>query len=820
MADLDVSLRLRLVNQLSRPAEEAERDLKELKEAAERLGKVKGGDQLAGDLDKLQRRAGAAKTSLDDIGRTARQLGSSGNGLDALARGADKAATEVRDIGAAAAEVKTKLGQIDNGAGLDVLKADAEKVSGAVRGIGAEADETKRKLGTVDADALRKMWGDVDKAKQGVADIGAAATEARTKLGQIDDGGALDNLKTDADQAAKAVREIGAAADKSQTQLNQMQGANQRFGSRAGGMPPPGEDRRRVTGNMVEGLADRAGVDAIVPIGAGVAYATGAAAGAGVTYAGLAYKHFAGNERENQYIWMNMGVPAEEVPQRNKQLRDIARDTRTPYNKVQEGLAALAANGLPIDEIMTMLPAVARTSLASDSEPADVANAAVAARDKMKIAPQDMQLAFDKMVLGGNLGQFEFKDMSAHLPTVLAYASQAGLTGFPGLDKVIAMLQATRADTGDPSSAATNLQNVFAKMRSEETERNFKDYGVNLPAEYKKGRAAGKDDVQILYDAAMKASNGGDPDILARLFVDQQSFMGLQSLVRKAEKIKADEATLATEAPGTVDRQYNRVGHDAQSSIDAVSNAADRATVSIGRIVDRLGLSSALDFVARRLDAGSERPQDTLEAIGSFTGPTQFMLDLVKRQLGGSDLSKPIVVPTGDWRAPAYEPPRTRGGVSDVRPMPSGPIAGAIIGQVESELSTDMSEAARQSMDGYNQELAAQTDRAVVVVQSAVQELKAMLSFTASPVISPVVNRPAVSGGSATPAVPATPAAPTGEQHSSVQPAGYTSTSQVQLTQNITSTNPRTAARTAQREQNRAVRLAQSNALHDLGSRV
>lgn len=37
MSDLDVALRLRLVNQLSGPAEQAERDLKELQQAAERL---------------------------------------------------------------------------------------------------------------------------------------------------------------------------------------------------------------------------------------------------------------------------------------------------------------------------------------------------------------------------------------------------------------------------------------------------------------------------------------------------------------------------------------------------------------------------------------------------------------------------------------------------------------------------------------------------------------------------------------------------------------------------------------------------------------
>lgn len=63
------------------------------------------------------------------------------------------------------------------------------------------------------------------------------------------------------------------------------------------------------------------------------------------------------------------------------------------------------------------------------------------------------------------------------------------------------------------------------------------------------------------------------------------------------------------------------------------------------------------------LDDGhaEERERDT--SLGSMLGRISAALERGE-----------TVIPTGDWRAPAYEPPRTRGGQSDVRPMPTGEV--------------------------------------------------------------------------------------------------------------------------------------------------
>ena len=110
----------------------------------------------------------------------------------------------------------------------------------------------------------------------------------------------------------------------------------------------------------------------------------------------------------------------------------------------------------------------------------------------------------------------------------------------------------------------------------------------------------------------------------------------------------------------------------------------------------------------------------------------------------------------------------------------------------------DAAAAAKVSMDGYKQALQSGLDDARTTIASAVAEFKAMLSFTAGPTISPSV-------------VPVGAAAMPASHHAGSGGSGLS------VTQNISTSDPRLAARRAQREQNRAVNLAMANALHDTG---
>ncbi|MBB4065694.1 phage tail tape measure protein [Gellertiella hungarica] len=135
MKDLDVSLRLRMVNQLSRPANEAERDLKDIKEAADRIGRSNGADRLNQDIRIIGRTADNAQQSIRGIGVS----------LQGVAGDARGAATAIGRIKTEATEVRSALSTLDNGS-LNGLKSDAANAKQAITEIGAAADAAQAKL--------------------------------------------------------------------------------------------------------------------------------------------------------------------------------------------------------------------------------------------------------------------------------------------------------------------------------------------------------------------------------------------------------------------------------------------------------------------------------------------------------------------------------------------------------------------------------------------------------------------------------------------------------------------------------------------------
>lgn len=135
MTDIDVSLRLKLVNQLSRPAEEAEKDLKQLKDAADRMGRSRGGEQLGQDLRSIGRSADDARQKIAAIG----------TGFDGVAGDAKEAATAIGRIKTEADQARQAVATIDNGA-FAGLKTDAASAKAAIAEIGQAADVAQSKI--------------------------------------------------------------------------------------------------------------------------------------------------------------------------------------------------------------------------------------------------------------------------------------------------------------------------------------------------------------------------------------------------------------------------------------------------------------------------------------------------------------------------------------------------------------------------------------------------------------------------------------------------------------------------------------------------
>lgn len=313
---------------------------------------------------------------------------------------------------------------------------------------------------------------------------------------------------------------------------------------------------------------------------------------------------FAEVERRMTRIGITAGVSREQTQATTEALRRMAGEYAMSFDDVVKGLDTLVSSGLSLQEAMAFLPAVLKTAQATGSATEDIANTALKASSALKIAASDMDKAFDIMVAGGKAGQFELKDMAQYIPGLANSFATLGYEGEDGLKKLIAVLQTIREDTGDASAAATQAQNIFGKMYSEETANKFKKFGIDLRKEMQAAKAAGKDALTAFVDLSKKAIDG-DLSKLPLLFSDQEFRLGMQSLITSPESLKKFLDLLnGADVNGTVLRDLGVVLQDTQAKIDRLSNSWTDFYTKLGASTAGVvapGLDSATKFLDDRM---------------------------------------------------------------------------------------------------------------------------------------------------------------------------------------------------------------------------
>ena len=133
MSDLDVALRLRLVNGLKAGSAEAKRDLAGIGTAAQKLGRTRGVDQLGLDIEKTSVRAKRLERQLDGL-RRSRGLGI-GTDLDAAAKSAGRLDTIAKRL----------AGNLDKARGSAAgLRREFESMAGAAERAGRASLAVRR----------------------------------------------------------------------------------------------------------------------------------------------------------------------------------------------------------------------------------------------------------------------------------------------------------------------------------------------------------------------------------------------------------------------------------------------------------------------------------------------------------------------------------------------------------------------------------------------------------------------------------------------------------------------------------------------------
>lgn len=309
-------------------------------------------------------------------------------------------------------------------------------------------------------------------------------------------------------------------------------------------------------------------------------------------------------------IGITAGVTREQTQAATDELRKLAREYAMSFDDVVTGLDTLVSSGLSLDEAMAFLPSVLKTAQATGSATEDIANTALKASSALKISAAEMEKAFDIMVAGGKAGQFELKDMAQHIPGLANSFATLGYKGEDGLKRLIAVLQTIREDTGSAEAAATQAQNIFGKMYSEETANKFKKFGIDLRKEMETARKSGKDALTAFTDLSNLAIKG-DLTKLPLLFSDQEFRLGMQSLMTSPESLKRFLDLLnSADVEGTVLKDLGTVLDDTQAKIDRLSGSWDN-------MVKRLG-EAAVPIASPIMDKIAEDTSKESAALSGF----------------------------------------------------------------------------------------------------------------------------------------------------------------------------------------------------------
>lgn len=153
--------------------------------------------------------------------------------------------------------------------------------------------------------------------------------------------------------------------------------------------------------------------------------------------------------------------------------------------------ALIASGAVSIQDSIALLPTLMRGSSASGATAEQLGSIALRGMQSFGIQRGQVPEVLNMAMAAGQAGGFELKDMAKWLPQAMAAGRQSGLSGMEGMRRLLASMQASVITAGTKDEAGNNLVNLLAKINSNDTAKDFKKLGYDLPGELARMRGKG-----------------------------------------------------------------------------------------------------------------------------------------------------------------------------------------------------------------------------------------------------------------------------------------------------------------------------------------
>lgn len=559
--------------------------------------------------------------------------------------------------------------------------------------------------------------------------------------------------------------------------------------------------------SAVEGAVDQFGMP--IALGAGGAYLAGAVPAAGVAIAGTAVAGAAKDEFTSDQLRVLGEYGPQDQVRYDRMMAQIGARKGTGTGGAMSVFGLLMSGGLDAESAAASTEAAVIFAKATQASPEDAANTTIALKNTFGIGTDGIMGAYDAMAIGGKAGQFEVRDMAKSFPSIASKMASLGENGMDGTRLLVALGQQIRKTAGSSDKAATNFENMLGKFRAQDFLKNADEIGIDAEAVRKAAIADGKSPVMALLEE-IRSKVGTDGTQLAKLMPDVESLAALEASLKGLD----DAKKLLSDMQGSP----GKVMEDFAVATDNASSAFDRFTANVAAKAKFLAayalppLTAAMNAASNLMEGDGEPDQvkapdgtsaSTQQAISAANDRGARINRFLENLFGwdNSNASKELDVTDAYQQYATTRMQGERGAPTAMQRFLYGAAAEPNF-DLKTTMGVDLKGTAEQSMGGFTEGLTAEGEKAKAEASGIADYIKSILGFTVSPTIAPTFVPPP-SAGSFVPA---------SEKHSSLQ-----NSSSLNLTQNISTPNPKLAALKARRDQARAIQQAKARSLHDVG---
>ncbi|WP_025155021.1 phage tail tape measure protein [Morganella morganii] len=194
-------------------------------------------------------------------------------------------------------------------------------------------------------------------------------------------------------------------------------------------------------------------------------------------------------------------------------IRKSVSDGGGSIDNAAEVLNKLLSEGIFTDqEISGLLPLLQKYATASGVDGLDLASVTSALKKNFNLSkPDDIKIALDMALKGGQEGAFELPDMAKWLAQQLSAANAAGMSGLDDFASIVAANQAVVSTAGTNDQAGNNLMNFLLKLNSRELSTaasriKIDGYGIDLSGTLINAREKGIDPIDAFVGLTDKIS--------------------------------------------------------------------------------------------------------------------------------------------------------------------------------------------------------------------------------------------------------------------------------------------------------------------------